>query len=48
MGSGDGYGIGTMFGGPIDFTKKKFGLDIQSAITTPHSAYIYFPCVLTI
>lgn len=41
----DGYGIGAPFGGPMDFKKKKFSMQIISSITEPYAAYLFFPCV---
>ncbi len=38
----DGYGLGINFGGPIDFTKQKFAVEINSQVSTPYSSYLYF------
>ena len=36
------FGIGIPFGGLIDFSSKKFAVDIDSEVSNPTATYLYF------
>ena len=38
----DAYGLGINFGSPLDFSTQQFAVEIDSNVSTAHSAYLYF------
>jgi len=44
------FGLGLSFGGPIDLSRQKLSIAINSAVTntSPYSVYLYFSSMLTI
>jgi hypothetical protein len=38
----DAYGLGINFGSPLDFSSQQFAVEIDSNVSTAHSAYLYF------
>ena len=48
LNQGETFGIGLPFGSLLDFSNKKFAVDIDSEVTSAHSVYLYFKGMVTL
>jgi hypothetical protein len=48
LNQGETFGIGIPFGSLLDFSSKKFAVDIDSEVSSAHSVYLYFKGMVTL